>query len=109
MCHQGTDVSSGNASANKVVCDIISFSDMSDPIQVFLESAKGFTIKNNSNDVDVKAILYRNGAEIDAEGTVYTYSWKLYNNAGSAVLKTYTGKNIVVGKNRCDRKGSFDL
>ena len=93
-----TDVSSGNASANKVVCDIISFSDMSDPIQVFLESAKGFTIKNNSNDVDVKAILYRNGAEIDAEGTVYTYSWKLYNNAGSAVLKTYTGKNIVVSK-----------
>jgi hypothetical protein len=102
-----TDVSSGNASANKVVCDIISFSDMSDPIQVFLESAKGFTIKNNSNDVDVKAILYRNGAEIDAEGTVYTYSWKLYNNAGSAVLKTYTGKNIVVAKTDVTGKGAL--
>ena len=102
-----TDVSSGNASANKVVCDIISFSDMSDPIQVFLESAKGFTIKNNSNDVDVKAILYRNGAEIDAEGTVYTYSWKLYNNAGSAVLKTYTGKNIVVSKADVTGKGAL--
>ena len=102
-----TDTSSGNASANKVVCDIISFSDMSDPIQVFLESTKGFTIKNNLNDVDVKAILYRNGAEIDAEGKEYTYSWKLYNNAGSAVLKTYNGKNIVVSKADVTGKGAL--
>lgn len=102
-----TDTSSGNASANKVVCDIISFSDMSDPIQVFLESAKGFTIKNNSNDVDVKAILYRNGAEIDTDGKAYTYSWKLYNNAGSSVLKTYTGKNIVVSKADVTGKGAL--
>lgn len=80
---------------------------MSDPIQVFLESTKGFTIKNNLNDVDVKAILYRNGAEIDAEGKEYTYSWKLYNNAGSAVLKTYNGKNIVVSKADVTGKGAL--
>lgn len=40
-----TDTSAGNASANKVVCDIISFTDMSDPITVDLVSQKGFTIK----------------------------------------------------------------
>ena len=61
-----TDTSAGNSSANKVVCDIISFTDMSDPITVDLVSQKGFTIKNNGNDVDAKAVLYRNGEELDA-------------------------------------------
>jgi hypothetical protein len=88
-----TDTSTGNASANKVVCDIISFSDMSDPIMVDIVSQKGFVIKNNANDVDAKAVLYRSGEELDAAGTEYAYTWKLWNAAGSAVAKTYTGKS----------------
>lgn len=100
-----TDTSAGNASANKVVCDILSFSDMSDPITVDLVSQKGFTIKNNSNDVDVKATLYRNGTELDADGTGYTYTWKLWNSAGSSVVKTYNGKAITVAKADVTGKG----
>lgn len=100
-----TDTSAGNASANKVVCDILSFSDMSDPITVDLVSQKGFTIKNNSNDVDVKAILYRNGVELDADGTGYTYTWKLWNSAGSSVVKSYNGKAITVAKADVTGKG----
>lgn len=100
-----TDTSAGNASANKVVCDIISFSDMSDPITVDLVSQKGFTIKNNGNDVDVKAVLFRNGVELDAAGTGYTYTWKLWNSAGTSVVKTYTGKSITVAKADVTGKG----
>ena len=100
-----TDTSAGNASANKVVCDIISFTDMSDPITVDLVSQKGFTIKNNANDVDVKAVLYRNGVELDAAGTAYTYTWKLWNAAGTSVVKTYTGKSVVVAKTDVTGKG----
>lgn len=100
-----TDTSAGNASANKVVCDIISFSDMSDPITVDLVSQKGFIIKNNSNDVDVKAVLYRNGEELDAAGTGYTYTWKLWNAAGASVTKTYTGKSITVLKTEVTGRG----
>lgn len=100
-----TDTSAGNASANKVVCDIISFSDMSDPITVDLVSQKGFIIKNNSNDVDVKAVLYRNGEELDAAGTGYTYTWKLWNAAGTSVTKTYTGKSITVLKTEVTGRG----
>lgn len=99
------DTSAGNASANKVVCDILSFSDMSDPITVDMVSQKGFTIKNNSNDVDVKAMLYRNGAELDAAGTDYTYTWKLWNSSGTSVVKTYTGKSITVSKADVTGKG----
>lgn len=100
-----TDTSAGNASANKVVCDIISFSDMSDPITVDLVSQKGFIIKNNINDVDVKAVLYRNGEELDAAGTGYTYTWKLWNSAGTSVTKTYTGKSITVLKTEVTGRG----
>lgn len=100
-----TDTSAGNASVNKVVCDIISFTDMSDPITVDLVSQKGFTIKNNGNDVDVKAVLYRNGEELDAAGNSYTYTWKLWNSAGTSVVKTYTGKSITVSKADVTGKG----
>lgn len=100
-----TDTSAGNASANKVVCDIISFTDMSDPITVDLVSQKGFTIKNNGNDVDAKAVLYRGGEEIDSAGTGYTYTWKLWNSAGTSVVKTYTGKSITVSKADVTGKG----
>ena len=93
-----TDTSAGNASAGKVVCDIISFSDMSDPIMVHIVSQKGFTIKNNLNDVDAKAILYRGGDELDSAGTAYTYTWKLWNSAGTTVVRTYTGKSVTVSK-----------
>ena len=60
---------------------------MSDPITVHIVSQKGFTIKNNLNDVDAKAVLYRGGDELDSAGTAYTYTWKLWNAAGSTVVK----------------------
>lgn len=99
------DTSAGNASANMIVCDIISFSDMSDPITVDIVSQKGFIIKNSSNDVDAKAVLYRNGEEIDTAGTSYTYTWKLWNAAGTAVAKTFTGKSISILKTDVTGKG----
>lgn len=99
------DASAGNVSANKVVCDILSFSDMSDPISVDIASQKGFTIKNNGNDVDAKALLYRNGVELDVAGTAYTYTWKLWNTAGSSVVRTYTGKSVTVSRTDVLGKG----
>jgi hypothetical protein len=102
-----TDTSAGNSSANMTVCDILSFSDMSDPIMVDIVSQKGFTIKNSSNDVDAKAILYRNGEEIDSAGTAYTYTWKLWNQAGTTVVKSYTGKSITVLKSDVTGKGAL--
>ena len=78
---------------------------MSDPITVDLVSQQGFTIKNNGNDVDAKAVLYRNGEELDADGTAYTYTWKLWNSGGTTVVKTYTGKSITVAKADVTGKG----
>lgn len=103
--HQGYGHLGGQRLGEQGLCDIISFTDMSDPITVDLVSQKGFTIKNNGNDVDAKAVLYRGGEEIDTGGTAYTYTWKLWNSAGTSVVKTYTGKSITVSKADVTGKG----
>ena len=102
-----TDTSAGNSTAGIIVCDLLSFSDMSDPVMVDIVSQRGFIIKNDANDVDAKAILYRNGEEIDAAGTGYTYTWKLWNAAGTSVVKTLTGKSITVLKADVTGKGAL--
>ena len=43
--------------------------------------------------------------ELDAGGTAYTYTWKLWNPAGTSVIKTYTGKSITVSKADVTGKG----
>ena len=48
--------------------------------------------------MDAKAILYRGGDELDSAGTGYTYTWKLWNAAGTTVVRTYTGKSVTVSK-----------
>ena len=99
------DDDAGTATANQVVSDLITFSDMSDPIVVHIVSPDGFTIKNSGEDTDATAILMRGMQEIDPDGTLYTYQWKLYDSSGETVIRTYTGKSIVVTKGTVADKG----
>ncbi|NDW08061.1 hypothetical protein [Dysgonomonas sp. 520] len=69
------------------------------PIVVEIVSNRGFIIKNGNNNVDATAKLYRDGKELDTEGVFYTYTWSLWNRTGTVVIKTYTGKSIIVDKN----------
>lgn len=75
------------------------------PVILEIQSKSGLFIRNNNNDVDAKAVLFRNGGEIDADGTSYAYTWKLWDAAGSTVVKTYTGKCITVSKADVTGKG----
>ena len=70
-------------------------------------SRSGLVVKNNSNDVDATAVLYRNGKELDTDGTEYIYTWKLWNATGTAVIKTYAGKSIVVSNTDITSKGAL--
>lgn len=76
------------------------------PVTLDIVSRSGLVVKNNYNDVDATAILYRNGKELDSDGT-YTYTWKLWNASGTAVIRTYTGKSIVVSKTDITSKGAL--
>lgn len=77
------------------------------PVTLDIVSRSGLVVKNNSNDVDATAVLYRNGKELDSDGTEYVYAWKLWNAAGTAVMRTYIGKSIVVSKTDITSKGAL--
>ncbi|WP_320889038.1 hypothetical protein [Bacteroides sp.] len=77
------------------------------PVTLDIVSRSGLVVKNNSNDVDATAVLYRNGKELDTDGTEYIYTWKLWNAMGTAVMRTYTGKSIVVSKTDITSKGAL--
>jgi hypothetical protein len=75
------------------------------PVLVDIVSNSGFTVKNNSNDIDARAIIYRNAKELDKAGTEYTYTWKLWNADRTSLVKTYTGKTITIAKEDVVEKG----
>lgn len=77
------------------------------PVTLDIVSRSGLVVKNNSNDVDATAVLYRNGKELDTDGTEYIYTWKLWNATGTAVIKTYAGKSIVVSNTDITSKGAL--
>ncbi len=75
------------------------------PVRLDIVSRSGLVVKNNNNDVDATAVLYRSGKELDSSGAQYTYTWKLWNASGTTVIRTYTGKSIVVLKTDITSKG----
>lgn len=77
------------------------------PVTLNIVSCSGLVVKNNYNDVDATAVLYRNGKELDSNGTEYLYTWKLWNASGTAIIRTYTGKSIVVSKTDITSKGTL--
>lgn len=77
------------------------------PVQLEIVSDQGFVIKNEGEDIVVKAMLYRNGEEVDPTGTDYQYFWKLLDSSGNNAIETYTGKFITVLKYEVSEKGSL--
>lgn len=102
-----TNLSIGDGFSGQIACDIITFTDLSDPYFLEIEGTKGFVIKNNENNIEAKAILYRNGNEIDISGISYAYQWKLYNTEGTQVIQTYDGKQITVIKDKIETRGAL--
>lgn len=75
--------------------DTTSFVDISDPISTTIIGGDKF--KNGQGTVTLTAKLSQAGAEIDAAGTKYTYTWSLYDMAGVKVTN-WNGTGSKVGK-----------
>lgn len=95
------------------LCTIV---DMSDPISLHLESSAGYIFKNGQGSTVMKARLFRNGEELDADGSdkTKTYKWAKYNKNG--VMDTSfggsgnaykTGKSITVNASDISAKADF--
>lgn len=72
--------------------------DVSDPVSVEIVGVD--TFKNGVGTTTLKAMCYQTGAEVDPTGTVYTYTWTLYDSSNNAITATYstlnTGKTVTV-------------
>jgi hypothetical protein len=87
------------------VCTVI---DVTDPIVVSVVGLS--TFKNGQGTTDLKAVLYRDGAEIDSGGTLYNYAWSIYNSSNVKITPQYSttsGKNVTVDARDIDARANI--
>ena len=100
-----------NGSKSTGLCTLV---DMSDPYSLVLDSSAGNIFKNRQGSTALKALLYRNGEELDTEGTAKTYKWTKYDkngimdvNFGGTGNAYKTGKTITVNATEIAAKANF--
>lgn len=101
------DTDSASATYNQTFSDTASFVDLSDPIQVIIESTGGDRFKNGEGSTVLTARVYQAGEEIDTAGEG-TYTWSKYDKDGQKVPSfNKSGKTLSVGSSDVDVKGTF--
>jgi len=68
--------------------------DLSDPVIVRLDGVSVF--KNGVGSTTIKATVLQSGLEIDASGSIYTYTWSIYDASNVITAFAKTGKTITV-------------
>lgn len=85
--------------------DVVSISDLTDPIVLTITSDTGTVFKNGQGTKNLTCHVYQNGTEIDTAGNAYQYRWFLTDANGNAETpsawvdsgQTYkSGKTIAV-------------
>jgi len=107
-----TDNDTASPTYGDAFFDVIAFIDMTDPIQVVIESSAGTTFKNGVGSTTLSAVLFQHGEEIDSGGTAYTYTWTITDKNGDARTfdggaSTKTGKSISVSTADVDVKSTI--
>lgn len=108
-----TDTDASNAKYR----DFVTFVDLSDPIQVTVESSGGDVFKNGVGSTVLTARLFQAGAEIDTTSPyTYTYKWYKYDknatlvtNWGGSGVDYQTGKTLNIGSSDVDVKATFKV
>lgn len=100
-----------NGSKSSGLCTLV---DMSDPYSLVIDSSAGNIFKNRQGATTLKALLYRNGEELDTAGTGKTYKWTKYDKNGvmdanfASTGNAYkTGKSITVNATEVAAKASY--
>ena len=95
--------------------DTITFTDLSDPIQLTIVSSGGDTFVNGQGSTVLTARLFQAGSEIDTTSPyAYTYKWYKYDSTGTLVtgwggtnVDYKTGKTLSVGSSDVTVKATF--
>jgi len=91
--------------------DVVTITDYSDPVQVQIFGVTVF--KNGQGTVQLDAVVSKNGVPInDADETLYTYKWSLYNASNVQNMTFGTsgfkyGRSIQVAATDVDVRGNI--
>jgi hypothetical protein len=79
--------------------------DLSDPIIVRLDGVSVF--KNGVGSTTITATVLQSGAEIDTGGSIYTYTWSIYDSTNVITAFAKTGKTITVNGTDVNSRGNL--
>lgn len=110
-----TDTDSTSNTYNGKFFDTVTFTDLSDPLQMTIVSSGGDRFVNGQGSTVLTARLFQAGSEIDASSPYsYTYKWYKFNssgtmdaNFGGTGVSYKTGKTLNVGSSDVTGKATF--
>ena len=83
----------------------VSVSDTSDVIVCYLDGLG--TFKNGQGTSTIRARLMRNTEELDSNGTIYDYTWSIYDAANNLTAFSATGKSITVNATAIESRANL--
>ena len=102
-----TDTETG--ANNAKYFDTITFTDLSDPVQMTIVSSAGDRFLNGQGSTVLTSKLFRAGAEIDTTSP-YTYTYKWYKFDASGTMDTnFGGTNVAYKTGKMLSVGSSDV
>lgn len=104
------DLDSTSITYNQTVYATASFLDQQDPLQISFNTPEGTIFKNNTGTITIEAEIWRNGEELDKEGSIYTYDWIQYDKSGQVISSfSKINKSILITPNDVDEKSNFEV
>lgn len=74
--------------------DIITLTDKTDNFQATIESTGGDIFKNTQGNSTLTCRLFQNGTEVDADGSLYVYTWYRMDKDGNPADKNASGEGV---------------
>ena len=104
------DLDSKSITYNDTVYATASFLDQQDPLQIFFDTPEGTIFKNNQGTITITAEVWRNGEELDLDGSRWIYDWIQYDQNG-LVVPTFNriNKTIMIVPDNVYQKSNFEV
>lgn len=105
-----TDLDSKSITYNQSVYATASFLDQQDPLQIAFNTPEGTIFKNKTGTITIEAEVWRNGEELDEDGSTYIYDWIQYDKDGQ-IIPTFSriNKTILITSDDVDSKSNFEV
>lgn len=104
------DLDSKSITYNDTVYATASFLDQQDPLQIFFDTPEGTIFKNSQGTITITAEVWRNGEELDLDGSRWIYDWIQYDQNG-LVVPTFNriNKTIMIVPDNVYQKSNFEV